>query len=500
MMRFILTLLVLPAVCNGILPEIVESGINHIVEGPSELDRIFVQQPQEDRLQKPEDAFPQTNSSVSPHHSDLPQSRPNETDKVINEESVHSAEQGTNNITATAFPVSDLDNSIDHGCMTNDDCGKGKYCLSASKCKPCKDTDVMTSAAATRCVCGVSAAKMLPKEKLAALVKSRMTVSQISAVQFIKPIERERCFDVSNNLMELLSWDMQDNKPRKHCPCAGELQCQHLGEEEESSRLCAPSGVKSIKQQQPVEAPKKPPTEPQTQRDPPPDRTTTPTHVRMIHTVDVQLTKVTEKTRSFFFTRGDVEEAGRSGGLGGVVHYTIVHNKGSGQQWGSEHRLRENAPLHNAASFQVTAVPKSRCWTTVLVSPQQPGDLNGPEWFVRGSVLPRVPHGAAVQVDLEGLLFAWRVADAVSRLQQAAAFLLHQLVALVLRQLQRMASWKGPSFIVAGFHFRVKMASCDMDFIFSESEDEQTTTQTCITLYQPWAGYPNYSDQVIKIS
>uniref|UniRef100_A0A3B3TRX9 Dickkopf WNT signaling pathway inhibitor 3a n=1 Tax=Poecilia latipinna TaxID=48699 RepID=A0A3B3TRX9_9TELE len=40
----------------------------------------------------------------------------------------------------------------------------------------------------------------------------------------VKPIERERCFDISNNLMELLSWDMQDNKPRKHCPCAGELQ------------------------------------------------------------------------------------------------------------------------------------------------------------------------------------------------------------------------------------------------------------------------------------
>uniref|UniRef100_A0A673CMP2 Dickkopf WNT signaling pathway inhibitor 3a n=1 Tax=Sphaeramia orbicularis TaxID=375764 RepID=A0A673CMP2_9TELE len=44
-----------------------------------------------------------------------------------------------------------------------------------------------------------------------------------------KPIERERCFGASNDLMELLSWDLQSPGPRKHCPCAGDLHCQHLG-------------------------------------------------------------------------------------------------------------------------------------------------------------------------------------------------------------------------------------------------------------------------------
>lgn len=44
-----------------------------------------------------------------------------------------------------------------------------------------------------------------------------------------KPIERERCFGASNHLMELLSWNIQDEGPRKHCPCAGNLRCQHLG-------------------------------------------------------------------------------------------------------------------------------------------------------------------------------------------------------------------------------------------------------------------------------
>uniref|UniRef100_A0AAZ1Y5T9 Dickkopf N-terminal cysteine-rich domain-containing protein n=1 Tax=Oreochromis aureus TaxID=47969 RepID=A0AAZ1Y5T9_OREAU len=44
-----------------------------------------------------------------------------------------------------------------------------------------------------------------------------------------KPIERERCFGASNHLTELLSWGTQDEGPRKYCPCAGDLHCQHLG-------------------------------------------------------------------------------------------------------------------------------------------------------------------------------------------------------------------------------------------------------------------------------
>ena len=44
-----------------------------------------------------------------------------------------------------------------------------------------------------------------------------------------KPIERERCYASSNHLMELLSWDMEGEGPREHCPCSGDLQCQPLG-------------------------------------------------------------------------------------------------------------------------------------------------------------------------------------------------------------------------------------------------------------------------------
>lgn len=131
----------------------------------------------------------------------------------------------------------------------------------------------MRSAAVSSCVFGASAVKMQQKERLAALVSTRLTAAPTSAVLSIKvqysaqssegclmnlyvllengsvwgycfacvcsallfpvcsakPIERERCFGAPNHLMELLSWDIQDEGPRKHCPCAGDLHCQHLG-------------------------------------------------------------------------------------------------------------------------------------------------------------------------------------------------------------------------------------------------------------------------------
>lgn len=59
---------------------------------------------------------------------------------------------------------------------------------------------------------------------------------------------------------------------------------------------------------------------------------------------------------------------------------------------------------------------------------------------VCASVLSRVLGWASVQVDFEGLFLARRVADAVSGLQQPAALLLHQLVALVLWQIHRLLS------------------------------------------------------------
>lgn len=69
MVRSALIVLALTAAaCHGILPEIADWGINHIVEGPSELDRLSVEQRPEDPQLEPEDAFPQVGNRKSCLH------------------------------------------------------------------------------------------------------------------------------------------------------------------------------------------------------------------------------------------------------------------------------------------------------------------------------------------------------------------------------------------------------------------------------------------------
>nr|XP_046243474.1 dickkopf-related protein 3a [Scatophagus argus] len=257
MMRIAPLVLALAAVCNGILPEIVDSGITHILEdnsdqGQTELGRGFVEVEQlpEDPQQKPEDAFHQKNNeSLSPRPiNNLPSSHHNETDgdKVAVNETVHaSADQETNNIT-TAVQSSDLENSIAHGCMTDEDCGKGKYCLYDThdpRCLPCKAIDVSCTrdvecCGEQLCVWG-QCSQNATKGEAGSTCQYQTDCSPDFCCAFhkallfpvcsSKPIERERCFGASNHLIELLSWDIQDEGPRKHCPCAGGLHCQHLG-------------------------------------------------------------------------------------------------------------------------------------------------------------------------------------------------------------------------------------------------------------------------------
>ncbi|KAK2854023.1 hypothetical protein Q5P01_006684 [Channa striata] len=233
MMRAALLLLALTGTCGAILPEIVNNGVNHILEdnsayGQTEPGRTFVEveQLQEDPQPKPEDAFHQKNDSVGAstlpptHHSDAT------SDKVIDSEFAHS--------------------SADLGCVTNGGCGKGRYCLydvDKPKCMPCKTTD-MTCTFNQECCdeqlcvwgqCSPNATKGGPgttcesesdcsSELCCALHKALLV-----AVCLAKPIERERCFDTSNHLMELLSWNAQNKGPRKHCPCAGDTHCRQLG-------------------------------------------------------------------------------------------------------------------------------------------------------------------------------------------------------------------------------------------------------------------------------
>lgn len=71
MVPAVLLVLAVTAVCNGILPEIVNPGISHILEddsaqGQAEPDSVFVEVEQlpEDHQQKPEDSFHQVSSQL----------------------------------------------------------------------------------------------------------------------------------------------------------------------------------------------------------------------------------------------------------------------------------------------------------------------------------------------------------------------------------------------------------------------------------------------------
>ncbi|RVE74509.1 hypothetical protein OJAV_G00022850 [Oryzias javanicus] len=246
MMRSALLVLALTAVCSGILPEIVDSGINHIPEGPAWEERMFegVEQQPEDPQLKPEDAAPQTNQSVRDLHDNL--SPINQNDLLIDKDSMDSsADQETLNNTEEV-QAGELGNNIDDGCISDDDCGKERYCFydtHDSKCRQCKDTDESCSkdvecCGEQLCMWG-QCSQNATKGKAGSTCQYQSDCSPelccafhkalLFPVCLAKPIERERCLDSSNHLMELLSWDVQDEGPRRHCPCAGDLHCQHLG-------------------------------------------------------------------------------------------------------------------------------------------------------------------------------------------------------------------------------------------------------------------------------
>uniref|UniRef100_A0A8C2ZPU3 Dickkopf WNT signaling pathway inhibitor 3a n=1 Tax=Cyclopterus lumpus TaxID=8103 RepID=A0A8C2ZPU3_CYCLU len=237
MTRVALLVLALTAVCHAILPEIVHSDFVHILEdnsaqGHTELDRfVEVKQLPEDPQQKPEDAFHQVvRQCLFP---------------FVNETVSCFSTQETNNI-STSVHSGDPGNNIEDGCISDGDCMKGSYCLydtSISKCLHCKAIDMSCTkdnecCAEQLCVWGQCSLNATKGEAgstcqhqtdcspdLCCLFHKALLFPVCSS----KPIERESCFGASNHLVELLSWDIQDEGPRKHCPCAGDLHCQHLG-------------------------------------------------------------------------------------------------------------------------------------------------------------------------------------------------------------------------------------------------------------------------------
>uniref|UniRef100_A0A667ZI91 Dickkopf WNT signaling pathway inhibitor 3a n=1 Tax=Myripristis murdjan TaxID=586833 RepID=A0A667ZI91_9TELE len=248
MWRFALLLLALTAHSGAILPEIVDSGINQILEENSVQDSnnvlVEVEQETEDTQPRLEDAAGQrgndsVDSSLRLHN--LPSSQDSEggSEKVNGSQPGHSSE--------TAHQVGfDLHKGQTEECIIDEDCEKGRYCLYEthnSKCLPCKPIDVPCTkdeecCGEHLCLWG-QCSQNATKGEAGSICQYQSDCSTdlccafhkalLFPVCLAKPIERERCYSPSNHLMELLSWDMEGEGPREHCPCAEDLQCQPLG-------------------------------------------------------------------------------------------------------------------------------------------------------------------------------------------------------------------------------------------------------------------------------
>ncbi|XP_036442213.1 dickkopf-related protein 3a [Colossoma macropomum] len=149
-------------------------------------------------------------------------------------------------ISRTIIQTSGKENDTDHECIIDEDCEKGRYCLyevNRSKCLACKEVDETCTkdeecCEDQLCVWG-QCTKNTTKGEAGTICEYQRDCSRDLCCAFYKallfpvcvskPTERERCLVSANHLMELLSWDLEGEGPREHCPCAGGLECQHLG-------------------------------------------------------------------------------------------------------------------------------------------------------------------------------------------------------------------------------------------------------------------------------
>ncbi|KAM6980635.1 dickkopf-related protein 3a [Aplochiton taeniatus] len=269
MLCFALLVLAVTVPVHGIIPEIVNSDINQILEGHYYHERTAltdefaeVEQPAEETQQKPEDAVHQMDiesTKFNQHPLDIPSSSPeqNSSESRVGNHSVdpiQTLDKGTEHVTKetqthpplTTIQPKEEENNINHDCILDEDCEKGRYCryqTHSSICLPCKDLDVPCTkdeecCAGQLCVwgqCTLNATKGEPgsicqfQSDCSPDLCCAFHKALLFPVCLAKPIERERCYGPSNHLMELSSWDSDGKGPREHCPCAGDLHCQPLG-------------------------------------------------------------------------------------------------------------------------------------------------------------------------------------------------------------------------------------------------------------------------------
>ncbi|XP_036400336.1 dickkopf-related protein 3a [Megalops cyprinoides] len=153
---------------------------------------------------------------------------------------------GATHFSRTLIRSSGRGNEVDYACIIDEDCEKGSYCLYEmlrSQCLPCKAIHAPCMkdeecCAGQLCVWG-QCRENATKGEAGSICQYQSDCSTELCCAFHKallfpvctpkPTEREHCHIHPNHLMELLSWDIEGEGPREHCPCARGLQCQPHG-------------------------------------------------------------------------------------------------------------------------------------------------------------------------------------------------------------------------------------------------------------------------------
>lgn len=264
----VLALSVLAAVAGAIVPPfVVREELNGTAEadgarGQAALGDVYreVEELMEDTQQRLEDtAHQMDNESAksSPPAQNLTSnySSDSSSDTVLRNQSAPAEEKidkilenrtEETRITRTTAQSNGKENDTDHECIIDEDCEQGRYCLyeaQHSKCLDCKEVDTTCTkdeecCDGQLCVWG-QCTKNATKGEAGTICQYQSDCSGdlccafhkalLFPVCITKPAERERCIISANHLLELLSWDLEGEGPTEHCPCAGELQCQHLG-------------------------------------------------------------------------------------------------------------------------------------------------------------------------------------------------------------------------------------------------------------------------------
>ncbi|KAJ8247530.1 hypothetical protein GJAV_G00247430 [Gymnothorax javanicus] len=170
---------------------------------------------------------------------------------------------GATHFSRTLIQSSDGGNEIDSRCIIDEDCEKGSYCLYEgpwSRCLPCKSPRTQCTkdeecCAGQLCVWGHCSKKGI-KGAAGSICQYQSDCNPALCCAFHKdllfpvctrkPRARERCHSQPNHLMELLSWGLEGEGPREHCPCARGLQCQPHGIESQCLRRPSRKDLKNI--------------------------------------------------------------------------------------------------------------------------------------------------------------------------------------------------------------------------------------------------------------